>query len=405
MKLKSIGITIAVLAWVGMLAACSESSTNAFGNCTSSTDCDIGYRCDSYSGRCVPAGCDPACTDGTYCYNGQCLALSDVECTDSADCPAGYSCDTESKACVEDANATECGANKTCSEGYECVEGPDGSSKCVPASTHGDQDEPVATCDPPCSDAMMCCDNQCVSKYPDCVSGINCFEGQTCGEELVCTGEPTSCEKQLDPAADVDLPADEDTPPADEDQNPADEDENPPADRDDAVTPDREDNPVSCTSDRNCEDGTHCGPDRVCVADCTSNTGCPEGAACNPNNGRCEYCNTPCPSGQCCNWNVDFWYCGSCCEPPCADGKACQGGNCVDLRCDSSCDTLCYDCGASTAYICVRKENYDSIPGCGAPDGDYDQERSRTSCLPANSSCVVGVDECCSGTCLMGTCL
>ena len=401
MKVKSIGMIIVLLALVGMLAACSESSTNAFGNCTSSTDCDIGYRCDTYSGRCVAAGCDPACSEGQFCYNGECKSLNDVECTDSADCPSGYSCDTVNSVCVEDENATECGANKACGEGYECVEGPDGSSKCVPTSTGGDTDEPVTVaCDPPCSDSMMCCNQQCVTKYPDCVSGINCYEGQTCGENLYCEGEPTSCDKQLDPAADVDLPADEDTPPADEDDTvtPADED-------DTVVQPEREETVTACEADRNCPDGSYCGPDHVCVPDCTSDAECSEGATCNPNNGRCEYCTTLCPEGQCCNWNVDFWYCGRCCEPPCADGQACQGGNCVDLRCDTSCDTYCYDCGAATGYICVKKDNYDSLPGCGAPDGDYDQERSGAACLPANTACVTGVDECCSGTCLMGTCL
>ncbi len=156
-----------------------------------------------------------------------------------------------------------------------------------------------------------------------------------------------------------------------------------------------------CTNDDDCTTGHHCGSvagGSACVEDCENDGDCPEGASCNPNNGRCDFCVTTCTATQCCNWNVDFWYCGSCCEPPCPEGQACQGGACVNLQCPLECDE-CEFCGPETGYVCERD------PDCTV-DGDTDTESRDVQCLEAGDACgEPGMDGCCSGICLMGQCL
>jgi len=120
------------------------------------------------------------------------------------------------------------------------------------------------------------------------------------------------------------------------------------------------------------------------------------GTACNTANGLCEWCGASdpteaCTASQCCNYSGTFWYCGTCCVPPCGDGQACKGGTCVDLKCPT-CDAD-QECGAD--FTCHDV----------AADGDQDQEARAAICLPANSTCSAGGTLCCSGTCLMGTCL
>ena len=154
---------------------------------------------------------------------------------------------------------------------------------------------------------------------------------------------------------------------------------------------------TTCRNSSECPENFVCEAGE-CVAWC-SETGCDHlaGSICNPNNGRCEMCPDTCGRNRCCNLGIlnngSFWYCGTCCDPVCGDNQVCSEGRCIDVQCPI-CNPDEY-CGAATGYQCITIRQ----------GGDYDLQENGSSCLPANSRCIEGLDECCSGTCLMGTCL
>ena len=167
-----------------------------------------------------------------------------------------------------------------------------------------------------------------------------------------------------------------------------------------AVDGDAEDDSELATTCRNsseCPENFVCEAG-VCIGWC-SETGCDHltGSICNPNNGRCEMCPETCGRNRCCNLGFldegAFWYCGTCCDPVCGENQVCSEGQCIDVQCPV-CNPDEY-CGAATGYRCITIRQ----------GGDYESQENGSSCLPANSRCIEGVDECCSGSCLMGTCL
>jgi hypothetical protein len=73
------------------------------GSCTSNTDCDTGYFCNS--GKCEKAcSSDSDCTGGKTCQNSQCVASTEG-CASDAECPPGKIC--KDKECVEDTAGQE----------------------------------------------------------------------------------------------------------------------------------------------------------------------------------------------------------------------------------------------------------------------------------------------------------
>jgi len=238
-----------------------------------------------------------------------------------------------------------------------------------------------------CPIDFRCMDGICIENT-QCKSDTDCQPGQTC-KDGVCTG---------DPIIDGDMDQDQDL---EQTENPVDGD----------MDQDKESDPLCdpCQKSIECADGLICNSDGCCDDPCAKGE-CPDGMVCNSQNGYCEYCDEQCAVDQCCNLMPGtFWYCGECCEPPCAEGYACQRGQCEPLECRCPPGDIC---GPETKYLCYTPpvDGDDDGEDPWFPDGDTDWdsgegERSNAMCLPANSSCMDGIDECCSGTCLMGTCL
>ena len=445
---KFVLLSLFMLLSFGMIQCDDENSVGGV-QCLTSMDCDLNYSCQL--GRCVSnpdamlCNSNGDCPENYICVEldaDQSKCIAEIEtCTSDLECGIGYAC--QEGFCKPDENSTTCTSNEDCAEGYSCAEMTGGGYKCVPGNG-GDTDTPVindcgnacnedGSCD---SSNCFCCDRTCITKFPSCASDSDCYTGQVClTSELVCTLEPSSCSKNGS-SSDGDVEAEEAGPTcsglfdtevcgdkevccngacksyvhsctAKEDCYKGQTCTNGVCDG----TPESctMNDPIqsTCTGDSDCPANQHCGGVEGggigCVDDCASDADCTDGASCNPNNGRCEYCTTQCPASQCCNYNIDFWYCGSCCEPACPLGQACNGGDfCVDMVCPDTCDD-CYICGPETGYVCARDPD-----SCSAPetDGDTDVESRRNNqCLGSNEPCTAGVDECCSGTCLMGTCL
>ncbi|RJO66910.1 MAG: hypothetical protein C4523_11140 [Myxococcales bacterium] len=317
-------------------------------------------------------------------------------CAKHEDCPVEMNCIIDQGICGQDPNGIPCTSDYDCVSDYTCyipIDSVDGTGKCIPGDStpDGDQadgDEP-ATCtsNDDCDEDEICVNGYCDLKFPPCNSNAECWPGQVCNPDKgICEGEPVDGDE--DEVEDGDQAEVEVT---DGDETDSDE----AVDGDDPV--DGDDQPGECERSSDCPTGYVC-PNGTCVQHC-SDGGCNSlpGSHCNPNNGFCEYCDDLCAQDRCCNFywetNDSFWYCGSCCVPPCATGSACQSGQCVELKCPSCQPDQ--ECNASTGYTC--KDN-------GQPDGDGG-ERGGMNCLPANAECIDGVDTCCSGTCLMGTCL
>ena len=299
-------------------------------------------------------------------------------CTVCLDCTEGFSC--VQGQCVADSSAIRCYTLQDCPLDYTCSISPDsvdGTGKCcMIEATDGDTDSDIpSTCseDNDCKDTTkyFCVDHTCELRYPECPNGDqDCWPGQVCNTiSGYCEDGSTDGDKDADLDAEPELEKEKE--------------------KEKEVEP--ESDVLQCDRSSDCPNNMVCGPGGKCVASCTE-TGCTLGT-CNTLNGFCEFCEDPCPRGQCCNYNAEFWYCGSCCVPPCEEGQACQGGKCVTPTCPT-CEPG-YFCDETTGFVCVN----------GGTDGDGSTEGSRMSCLPANSHCVEGVDFCCSGTCLMGTCL
>ncbi len=379
--------------------------------CSEDSDCVSGYECvidpKTGEGICrllvdgdVEPECvkDEDCSTGMICVQGECRIKRD--CERDADCPPNFRCNQQTWQCEEvigpvdgdfdadleleleqeeDAFPLTCQGTANCPVGYVCS--LDGI--CIPSCEQTGclygicnvESGLCEYCDPPCPDTQCCnyafdfwyCGTCCRPPCPpnqvcqagDCISVEcpPCPPGQICGAE---TG--FICMDIIQPDGDVEQDADPDLIPS------------------------------FCRSTEDCPRGYVCNEQGKCEPSCIL-TGC-EFGTCNTNTGECEFCDPPCPDGRCCNYNMDFWYCGSCCNPPCEDGMACQGGACIPLQCPR-CPPW-QQCGPETGYVCEDIWT----------DGDVIWgKQGKTTCLPANSSCIEGVDFCCSGTCLMGTCL
>ncbi len=381
--------------------------------CEDLSDCSAGYCCymeskdSDGSGKCIPEDGSLSCNaDGNgdrdnspntiYCKTDEDCGNSDYVCCfqmcekKHRPCVSFYNClpaqtceknvcqgepvceipedgdlepDTESKDDSKCATNEDCKDNEVCGPGGECILRCDapGAEEC-PEPQH---------CNPN-NGHCECCENLCPSNYccnrgnggfwfcghcciPPCPVGYAC-QGASC-VAVVCPACLDS--KTCDASTCWTCQSDND-----------------------------------CASSADCPEGKVCGPDGECILPCYADDApeCPEPQHCNPNNGYCECCERMCAPGQCCNRaDGGFWYCGQCCIPPCPSGQACQDGVCAPLVCPG-CE---YDgeCGASTCWECIPV------------DGDGDNDGYKGGCLPANSACKEGIDHCCSGTCMMGTCL
>ncbi len=314
-----------------------------------------------------------------------------IDCLSHVDCPVKYSCTPADGVCGEDPNAISCYDLADCTAGYCCfvdATSEDGSGKCVPddgsVSCEGDGDgddsdgddggiPSFCKTDTDCGNpAYVCCFNKCEEKNGACQDTRDCLPGQYCQDDF-CQGDPV-CEIGVD--GDEDKATDADLDPELEAE----------------VEPEQQ---SGCERTSDCGADEVCGPGGECVPRCDAAGAaeCPDPQHCNPNNGYCECCETMCAPGQCCNRaEGGFWYCGQCCSPPCANGQACQGGTCAPIVCPT-CEAT-ETCSATTCWECE-----------GEPPPDGDTEGTKSACLPANSACEEGVDNCCSGTCMMGTCL
>ena len=416
-KCNTFLVSVCIMLLIPIVFSCSGGTTVDRDDenndaCSSNSDCSSGEICDDETKRCVDesSGClsDSDCSANQKCDipfgadRGNCVANQIVNgCVYHHECTIGYSCSTSMRTCIADANAIACNSSSGCISGYSClISGVSG--KCVPdASAVDGDDESTCACqqDSDCGDVtqQFCYQCSCQPRYPTCAASGDCWPGQTCNTESgKCEGEVIIDGDTDTDTADGDLPIDGDddnvTPPdGDEEMPPADPDPDP-----DPIQPDGDDDQnicIPCASSNDCPGILVCGTGSCCIEPCDAES-CPSPTTCNASNGFCEFCNPACTGGRCCNYNEDYWYCGTCCTPPCGAGKVCQAGSCVTPYCpicsaDEHCD------GFATGWMCVPDE----------VDGDSRFAPTSMRCLPANSDCTEGVDHCCSGVCLMGTCL
>jgi hypothetical protein len=302
----------------------------------------------------------------------------------------GVGCNADPAAIGDmDGDIIPCIDDEDCPVRHDCIMAAGGTKGiCMPESQSG-----CDSCDPALE---VCINEECQDKYPAC-SGPGdsaCWDCQTCDSMLNrCVGEP--CLDVTEGEGDAD------TVEEDKIDDPAEEGDLPPVDQAEEQT---DQPPLSCGGDADCANGMICGPNRVCVPGCET-AGCgPDEGTCNTATHRCEYCDPPCLAGEACNFNYEGWYCDAPCTPPCPEGFVCSSSTCVQLRCQTCPEpTNCYECNATTAYLCEHREDR---PGCGGGGDTESVERLRSNgCLPANEECTEGVSDCCSGTCLMGYCL
>lgn len=362
---KGFGLGILVcICLTSMILAFGCSGSNGSGSpkikCGNTNDCPVGYVCTS---------------DG--CTNKPQVCVTHEDCTTCNICNTTIDpnvCTLDSNACVE------CAGEADCPAGYTCYLPTTGKGHCIPGEVQTDGDS--AGCDPTsataCSGLNPACPNDmsqkcdaaskiCVCKFKSCKANTDCAATEICD-----TTKGYCVDK---PAVDGDLEPEPE--------------------------PEPEPDTNTCAGGaRSCQRTSDCSTGDVCIggcctAGCTASS-CPTGTVCNTKNGYCEYCGQngeeACAAGQCCNY-AGFWYCGSCCVPACKADEACVSNACQKLTCPS-------DCGADR---CCDAEHGYSCYDC--PDGDVDVEYRSATCLGANASCKDGVDTCCSGTCLMGTCL
>jgi len=445
--------------WFGYYLSCNENGMCVPGEsdsdvvCVFHYDCLAGFSCknsvcisDPLASICTN---DSVCQSGYWCYSqseneqGHCGPAHDnSSCNDHVSCPVGASCSNYHR-CVIDGNAVSCTNDFDCPENYECqsITNTQGSSgKCVPKNSGGDEDldqvidgdldqewdsdQISCTANEDCPNDNFCFkQDHCVWLYPNCTTNFDCWPNQTCNQtQKRCEGSPhiRYCDaSNLCPSGSIcyyelcysehpyctnvqdcwrgqfcdsksGLCVDTIDGDKDSDIDIVDEDE---AEEDNDSDPDKDIPTVSCQRSADCPENTVCGPGSVCIPHC-SLSGCTYGD-CNADNGFCEFCDSPCSESQCCKYEEDFWYCGSCCVPPCPEGQVCQGnGTCVTPACPESCAPN-FTCGPETGFICSP------IP----TDGDAATTSAGVKCLMPNSECIDGVDTCCSGVCLYGYCL
>jgi hypothetical protein len=103
------------------------------------------YMCPD-TGICVscPSGyvfnattCECECPAGTIPVNGTCCA-NPLQCSVSSDCCPGFRCDPKTGRCMPCTNPPACKSSAECCSGYVCADNPattSGPGICVPAST------------------------------------------------------------------------------------------------------------------------------------------------------------------------------------------------------------------------------------------------------------------------------
>jgi hypothetical protein len=162
-RMRNLSIVAALAALVG-LGGCSGDDGS------DKTTPDVVENEDVVEDEDVPASgdvsleCEPACTAGFTCVEGQCVENAPPACEPA--CTEGFTC-IEGQ-CVED-EPTAC--EPACGEGFECID-----SLCV-------EKQPPA-CEPACGAGFTCVEGQCVEDEPlvcepACEAGFECIEG-TC---------------------------------------------------------------------------------------------------------------------------------------------------------------------------------------------------------------------------------
>jgi hypothetical protein len=172
--------------------ACSAGFTCEDGQCVLHVEnqcnpaCAAGFKCEN--GVCVQdttGGCDPVCGPGLKCENSKCVPDTTGQCVPA--CGAGFKC--ENGVCVQDTTGQcvpACGAGFKCENGV-CVQ--DTTGQCVPACGAGFKCEngvcvqdTTGQCDPACTAGFKCENGQCVPDTtgqcdPPCGEGFKCENG------------------------------------------------------------------------------------------------------------------------------------------------------------------------------------------------------------------------------------
>ncbi len=249
--------------------ACVGTAANATCvECEADSECDAGEVCapdnvcvtchDDMAAGEIDDGCSagmPACLVDTSVMPA---ASSCVECIADADCGGDLVCDPANNACVPCHDSSSAGVDSGCSAAAPTCVGSGASATCEAC----DSDDDCATgevCDP--SNACVGCfddaapgavDSGCAMGAPACVSDggsatceecdvdAACGAGEVCDESNSCV----ACEDTEGPGA-VDSGCSEETPACI-------------GGGDDAVC-------VECAADGDCEEGTVCGPEAICV--------------------------------------------------------------------------------------------------------------------------------------------
>ena len=118
--------------------------------------------CDSNSSAPDSGTCDPVCTDGKECIEGECKEIvktCDPVCTDGKECVDGE-CKEIVKTC-----------DPACTDGKECVDG-----ECIdPVCSDGgcEPDPIVLDCNPECTDKQTCIEGNCVDIDEPVIASFN----------------------------------------------------------------------------------------------------------------------------------------------------------------------------------------------------------------------------------------
>jgi hypothetical protein len=317
-------------------ASCSGGQTCEGGFCTPPTycgpggTCPVGELCENHPGgrSCVPPSCTTAsdCGAGESCVGGSCTPPGG--CTGDFDCPGGELCG--SGHCVPGQPPVACTSSAS-----DCPVGGDDVG--LPTCEGGFCTPGGGACgnDPDCPGGFVCELGKCVGGGgpQPCAGSFDCASGETCQGGFCVPGDGVGCRSNAD------CPA-----------NPND------------------DVPSVCVGGlctgssvvpSACQVATDCNPGNTCVA-----------GACLAIPGACEV-SGDCEAGSSC---IAGW-----CGVACSDDASCDGGLCVEGRCETRC-TAFSDCKAfQTCLGGACAPLYTTVAGPGkagdeAFEVDFDEE-------------------------------
>ncbi len=354
---------------------CAHESCNGF--C-----CGFGEICDGVQCTVCPTDCtDKDCGADDGCgglCDGPCAGADEVciagECTcenilcAGACCAAGEWCiGGECVFCEADCDGKLCGEDNGC--GVPC----DGECPADEICISGECECNFVECDGGCcASGELCVDGACTCEFDIC-GGTCCDEGDTCLGGECCTPD---CENKLCGASNGCAGP--------------------------CIGACFEDNQVcdlgTCVCEFDTCGGGCCAADEVCAGgDCVPCVPDCQGKNCGMDDGCGNACDGPCPlANQACDATIGACYCefASCGTSCCADGQACQGGECVD--CVADCDgKACGEdsgCGYPCDGACPGLYEICNFGSCGCTE---------TDCF---GDCCAPGEDCINGGCCMTDC-